>query len=90
MRAFSLLFACIALVVLAMFLIYVIRGPVDPLIAGGLFVSFLACLAPALLLLKPFEPPEELRRRREARRESAKRRGFTDGPSDGPPRDRGS
>ena len=90
MRMFSLLFAGIAVVVLAMFLIYVIRGPVDPLIAGGLFVSFLACLAPALLLLKPFEPPEELRRRREARRESAKRRGFTDGPTDGPPRDRGS
>ena len=41
MRAFSLLFAFIALVVLAMFLIYVIRGPVDPLIAGGLFFSFL-------------------------------------------------
>ena len=87
---FSLLFAAIALVMLAMFLIYVIRGPVDPLIAGGLFVSFLACLAPTLLLLKPFEPPEELRRRREARRESAKRRGFTDGPTDGPPRDQGS
>ena len=90
MRMFSLLFAGIAMVVLAMFLIYVIRGPVDPLIAGGLFVSFLACLAPALLLLKPFEPPEELRRRREARRERATRRGFTDGPADGPPRDRGS
>jgi hypothetical protein len=90
MRLFSLLFAGIAMVVLAMFLIYVIRGPVDPLIAGGLFVSFLACLAPALLLLKPFEPPEELRRRRETRRERAERRGFTDGPTDGPPRDSGS
>jgi hypothetical protein len=94
MRMFSLLFAAIAMVMLAMFLIYVIRGPVDPLIAGGLFVSFLACLAPALFLLKPFEPPEELRRRKEARRERAVRRGFTDGPTeeptDGPPRDRGS
>jgi hypothetical protein len=94
MRMFSLLFAAIAMVMLAMFLIYVIRGPVDPLIAGGLFVSFLACLAPALFLLKPFEPPEELRRRKEARRERAVRRGFTDGPAkeptDGPPRDRGS
>ena len=80
MRMFSLLFAGIAAVVLTMFLIYVIRGPVDPLIAGGLFVSFLACLAPSLFLLKPFEPPEELRRRREARRERAERRGFTDGP----------
>ena len=76
MRVFSLLFAFIALVVLAMFTIYVIRGPVDPLIAAGLFVSFLACLAPALYLLKPFEPPEGLRRRREeARRERERRRG---------------
>jgi hypothetical protein len=69
-----LLFAFIALVMLAMFLIYVIRGPVDPLIAGGLFVSFLACLAPALLLLKPFEPPEELQRRREEARKARERR----------------
>ena len=90
MRMFSLLFAAIAMVMLAMFLIYVIRGPVDPLIAGGLFVSFLACLAPALFLLKPFEPPEELRRRKEARKERAERRGFTQGPNDGPPRDPGS
>ena len=84
MRMFSLLFVAIAVVMLAMFLIYVIRGPVDPLIAGGLFVSFLACLAPALFLLKPFEPPEELRRRREARRERAVRRRFTEGPSRDP------
>lgn len=90
MRTFSLLFTLIALVMLAMFVIYLVRGPVDPLIAGGLFVSFLACLAPALFLLKPFEPPEELRRRREARRERAQRRGFTEGPTDGPPRDPGS
>ncbi len=69
MRMFSLLFAFIALVMLAMFLIYVIRGPVDPLIAAGLFVSFLACLAPVLYLLRPFEPPEDLRRRREEKRE---------------------
>ena len=76
MRVFSLLFAVIALVVLAMFLIYVLRGPVDPLIAAGLFVSFLACLAPALYLLKPFEPSEGLRRRREeARKERERRRG---------------
>ena len=84
MRTFSLLFAFIALVMLAMFLIYVIRGPVDPLIAGGLFVSFLACLAPALLLLKPFEPPEELRRRREeARKERERRRNPTSGDDSG-------
>jgi hypothetical protein len=73
MRVFSLLFAFIALVMLAMFLIYVFRGPVDPLIAAGLFVSFLACLAPALYLLKPFESPEDLRRRREEYREKRRR-----------------
>ena len=85
MRTFSLLFAFIALVMLAMFLIYVFRGPVDPLIAGGIFVSFVACLVPALLLLKPFEPPEELRRRREeAGRQREERRRSTDGPHRGP------
>ena len=79
MRTFSLLFAFIALVMLAVFLIYVFRGPADPLIAVGILVSFLACLAPALLLLKPFEPPEELRRRREkARREREERRHSSD------------
>jgi len=84
MRIFSLLFASIALVMLAMFLIYVFRGPVDPLIAGGIFVSFLVCLAPALLLLKPFEPPEELRRRREqSRKEREERRRSTDEPRRG-------
>ncbi len=87
MRVFSLLFAFIALVVLAMFLIYVIRGPVDPLIAAGLVVSFLACLAPALYLLKPFEPSEALRRRRE---EASKERERRRGSSDDSPRDPGS
>ena len=88
MRVFSLLFAFIALVMLAMFLIYVLRGPVDPLIAAGLFVSFLACLVPALYLLKPFEPPEDLRRRREgARQEREKRRRSSGGDA---PRDPGS
>jgi hypothetical protein len=87
MRVFSLLFAAIALVVLAMFLIYVIRGPVGPLIAAALFVSFLACLAPALYLLKPFEPPEALRRRREEARQERERRRGSRGDS---PRDRGS
>ena len=79
MRTFSLLFAAIALVMLAMVLIYVLRGPVDPLIAAGLFVSFLVCLLPALFLLKPFEPPEELKRRREERES---RRGSSDEPRD--------
>jgi hypothetical protein len=80
MRTFSLLFAAIALVMLAMFVIYVVRGPVDPVIAGGIFVSFLACLTPALFLLKPFEPPEALRRRREEarRRREGRRRSKDD------------
>ena len=86
MRTFSLLFAFIALVMLAMFLIYVVRGPVNLLIAAGLLVSFVACLLPALFLLKPFEPPEELvRRREEARKERERRRG-----SSGEPRGDGS
>jgi hypothetical protein len=79
MRTFSLLFTFIALVILAIFLIYVLRGPVDPLIAGGIFVSFLASLVPALLLLKPFEPPEALKHRREERE---KRRSSSDEPGD--------
>jgi hypothetical protein len=80
MRMFSLLFAFIAMVMLGMFLIYAIRGPVDPLIAAGLFVSFLACLVPALYLLRPFEAPDDLRRRRgEARKEREKRRRSTGG-----------
>ena len=87
MRVFSLLFAGIALVVLGMVLIYVIRGPVDPLIAGGLSVSFLVCLVSALYLLKPFEPPEALRRRREEARKERERRRGSSGDS---PRDRGS
>ena len=74
MRMFSLLFAFIALVMLAMFFIYLVRGPVDPLIAAGLFVSFLACLAPAILLLKPFESRDQLQRRREKAREQRERR----------------
>ena len=64
---FSLLFAFIALVMLAMFVIYLTRGPVDPLIAGGLFVSFLACAVPALYLLKPFESREDFLRRKAER-----------------------
>jgi hypothetical protein len=81
MRTFSLLFAAIALLMLAMFVVYVVKGPVDPVIAGGIFVSFVACLAPALLLLKPFEPPEALtRRREEARRRREERRRSKDDP----------
>ena len=84
MRTFSLLFAAIALVMLAMFVIYVVRGPADPVIAGGIFVSFVACLVPSLLLLKPFEPPEALRRRREeARRKREERLRSKDDPRPG-------
>ena len=84
MRTFSLLFAAIALVMLAMFVIYVFRGPVDPLIAGCIFVSFVACLAPALFLLKPFEPSDALKRRREvARKQREERRRTRDDPGRG-------
>jgi hypothetical protein len=84
MRTFSLLFAAIALVMLAIFVIYVVRGPADPVIAGGIFVSFVACVVPALLLLKPFEPPEALQRRREeARKKREERRRSKDGPGRG-------
>ncbi len=87
-RTFSLLFAFIALVMLAQFVIYVVRGPVDPVIASAIFVSFLVCLAPTLFLLKPFEPSEELRRRREeARKERERRQGSSGEDSSG---DRGS
>ena len=58
---------------LAQFLIYVIRGPVDPFVAAVIFVSFLFCLAPALFLLKPFENREALRRRREKARKKRER-----------------
>jgi hypothetical protein len=64
-RTFSLLFALIALVLLVQFLIYVTRGPVDPVIAGIILFGFLACLVPALYLLKPFERPEQRRERKE-------------------------
>jgi hypothetical protein len=69
MRAFSLMFALISLLMLAQLIIYVARGPVDPLIAALIFASFLICLVPALYLLKPFEGSEELKRRRERREE---------------------
>jgi hypothetical protein len=80
-RTFSLLFVFIALVLLAQFLIYVIRGPVDPFIATVIFVSFLLCLAPALYLLKPFESRDALRRRREARKERERRKNTNGGSS---------
>ena len=81
MRTFSLLFVFIALVLLAQFLIYVVRGPVDPFIATVIFVSFLLCLAPALYLLKPFEGRDALRRRREARKKRERHRNTNGGSS---------
>lgn len=76
-RAFSLLFAFIALVLLAQFVIFVSRVPVEDsfttFVAGALFVGFLLCLIPALLLLKPFGSREDLRRRRETRAASERR-----------------
>jgi hypothetical protein len=88
MRTFSLLFAFIALVILVQFLIYVIRGPVDPFIAVVIFVSFLFSLAPALFLLKPFENREALRHRREAARKE--REGRQNPTAGGPSEDRES
>ena len=64
---YALMFGFIALVILAMFVIYVIRGPVDYLIAGGLFVSFLACAVPAIYLLKPYGTREEFLQIKEER-----------------------
>lgn len=68
MRTFALLFAFISLVLLAQFVLYLVLGSGDPVIAAFIFASFLGCLVPALLLLKPFELPAELKRRREERR----------------------
>ncbi len=80
---------------LVMFGLYLSRGAADPLIAGGLFLSFLTSLVPALLLLKPFEDREALQRRRERfRREREERERQRKKPRDGgpeePPRGRGS
>ena len=75
---------------LAMFLIYVIRGPVDPLIAAGIFASFLACLVPALLLLRPFEDREALRQRRERAREARRMREESRRRGEDPPAGSGS
>jgi hypothetical protein len=86
MRLFSMMFAGIALAILAMFVIYVVRGPVDPFIAGGLLVSFFACAAPALYLLKPFESREDFLRRKERLRAERTRRREASGET----RDRGS
>lgn len=76
---FSLLFTFISLVLLVQFVVYLTRGSTDPLIAVFIFAGFLACLIPALRLLKPFDLPEDARRRREERRRKMEeRRGWKD------------
>ncbi len=90
MRSFSLMFVAIALVMLGMFVIYLRQGPVDPVIAVALFVSFLACLVPSLYLLKPFESRERYRERRERRRRKSSLNGSAgDSPDEGHPPDGG-
>ncbi len=74
MRLFSLMFAVIALAMLVMLVIYVVSGPIDPVITAALLVSFLACALPALYLLKPFESREAFLRRKERRRQQRLRR----------------
>lgn len=69
MRAFSLLFAFISLVLLVQLVAYLIIGPVQPVFVIALLAGFAACLGAALYLLKPFESREALQRRRERWRE---------------------
>ncbi|TCJ15645.1 hypothetical protein E0L93_12570 [Rubrobacter taiwanensis] len=74
MRVFALMFAFIALTLLVQFVLYLIIGPVDWRIAALIFGGFVACLLPALLLLKPFERPPEVEKRIEERRRRARER----------------
>lgn len=67
------MFGFIALVILGMLVIYLMQGPVDYLIAGGLFVSFLACAIPALYLLKPYGTREEFLQMKEERERREKK-----------------
>jgi heme/copper-type cytochrome/quinol oxidase subunit 4 len=67
MRAFSLMFAFIALVLLLELVLYLARGPGDLRVAAFIFAGFLVCIVPALYLLKPFGNKEDLARRREER-----------------------
>ncbi|MBA2440842.1 MAG: hypothetical protein H0V53_00320 [Rubrobacter sp.] len=89
MRSFSLMFVAIALVMLGMFVIYLLQGPVDPVIAVALFVSFLACLVPSLYLLKPFESRERYRERREQRRRKSSLNSSAGDSTEGHPPDEG-
>jgi hypothetical protein len=74
MRAFSLMFAFIALALLVQLVLYLIIGPVDWRIAAVIFVAFLGCLVPAVYMLKPFERPPEVEKRLEERRRRARER----------------
>ena len=65
MRAFSLLFAFISLVLLVQLAAYVAIGPVQTVFVVVLLAGFVACAAASLYLLKPFEDREALQRRRE-------------------------
>lgn len=69
MRAFSLLFAFISVVLLVQLVAYLIIGPVQPVFVIALLTGFAACLGAALYLLKPYEDREALQRRRERWRE---------------------
>lgn len=69
MRAFSLLFAFISLVLLVQLVAYLVIGPVQTVFVVALLLGFVACLGAALYLLKPFESREALQRRRERWRE---------------------
>lgn len=65
MRAFSLLFAFISLVLLVQLVAYVLIGPVQTAFVVVLLAGFVTCAAASLYLLKPFEDREALQRRRE-------------------------
>lgn len=65
MRAFSLLFVFISVVLLVQLVAYLLIGPVETVFVVALLIGFAACLGAALYLLKPFENREALRRRRE-------------------------
>jgi len=75
MRAFSLLFAFISLVLLVQLVAYLFIGPVQTVFVVALLAGFVACAGAALYLLRPYENREALERRRKEWRE---RRGLDD------------
>ena len=97
MRAFSLLFAFISLVLLVQLVAYLLVGPVQTVFVVALLAGFVACAAASLYLLKPFENREALQRRRELWRQ---RRGLggssgdsdskDEQPKEEPPKEKGS